>query len=119
MAALFLGSGMSLTVSRMSCLKSGKTRYAFHQLKDCCKKETNGRTAVQDNCCDIKTSQLFLANFQSSQKGQLKTFSFSSLQTPFSYKIDLAYCNSEIKKEGIPPPLHGRQLLSFISVLII
>jgi hypothetical protein len=119
MAVLFLVSGMGITMSRMSCLKSGKTRVAFHELKDCCAKKSDVPVAIKENCCDIKTSSLKLANFQSSQKGQLKPV----VVGPFQYN---EFSGTSLKphtisptKEKIPIPKHGRQLLSFISILTI
>ena len=122
LAVIFLVSSMGFTVNKMVCIKSGKTKISFTPLKDCCKEKKSGTPVLKNKCCDITNSSFNLGNFQSSQK--IRIANVFVLQSDFIKNTTIDYPNSACAAEiicfaDIPPPLHGRKLLSFISILII
>ncbi len=122
LAVIFLVSSMGFTVNRMVCIKSGKTKISFTELKDCCKEKNSTTPIVKNKCCDITNSSFNLGSFQSTEKIKVaNTFIELTAYNKFTTS-DYFSCSASseiISYADIPPPLHGRSLLSFISILII
>jgi hypothetical protein len=121
LAVVFLLSSMSFTISSMVCLKSGKGKVSLSVLKDCCgKKElpSTGTYFTKGSCCKISNLFIKLHDFNPSVKisvGQpLVAHDFLNLfsLTP----CILASSEATFHCADLPPPCHGRTLLSFISI---
>jgi hypothetical protein len=122
LVVIFLVSSLGFTANKMVCVKSGKTKLSLVNLKDCCPEKKSSLPVFKSDCCDITNTFFNLSDFQSTQKLQLNKSNdvqsfylipglqsnnyFASVQSPFSFA-------------DLPPPLSGRKLLSFISILII
>ena len=120
--ALLLSS-LGFTVNKLICLKSGKTKISLTHVKNCCTTKKSAIPILKSNCCDLHNTIFNLDNFNPSQK----------VNTPFAVTAVLPVWQDNfivIKSSDndpqlffadLPPPasLHGRQLLSFISILII
>lgn len=140
LASVFLFSSLGFIVSSMVCLKSGKGKVSFAMIEDCCSKTKSSvaKTACcdeendldlpkgfavikQGECCDINNYTFNLNDFQNSQKLSLEQpivlnsfFYISEKVTSTSVENKLAFQYSDL-----PPPLYGRTLLNFISILTI
>ena len=122
LAMIFLVSSMGFTVNKMVCIKSGKTKISFSALKDCCREKKSGTPVLKNKCCDITNSSFNLESFERPEK--IKVANTFVLQPAFINNTTIDYSNSACAAEiisfaDIPPPLYGRKLLSFISILII
>jgi hypothetical protein len=122
LAVIFLVSSLGFTANKMVCLKSGKTKLSLTHVKSCCPEKKSTLPVVSSQCCDITNTSFNLADLHNTSKSQVsESFAFlpffiipgytfndpsTSNETPFSF-ADLL------------PPLAGRDLLSFISILII
>lgn len=142
LAIIFLFSSLGFTISSMVCLKSGKGKISFAIIEDCCSKSkqeapvsktgccndekefTSTETfaiITKGDCCDINNYTYKLNDFQNSQKLAVEQpivlnsiFHTSEfLPVPTSEKVLTFYYTN------LPPPLHGRTLLNFISTLTI
>ncbi len=119
MASVFLLSSLGLTVNKMICLESGNQQLSLTPLKDCCPENENDLTTIGSDCCDIQNTSFHLNDFQPSQEFSSQS---GSEAIPASFIFNKS-CSS-VQKEilffaDLPPPLHGRALLHFISVLTI
>ncbi len=122
LALVFLASSLGLTVNKMVCGKRGKTKFSFTALKQCCKEKKSTLPVVRKKCCDITNTSFNLGNYQSSEKvsisnsacHQLFYLDLKTVETKVSalHNENFQYCD-------LPPPLHGRHLLTFISTFII
>ena len=138
LAIVFLLSSLGFTISKMSCIKTGKSKLSLVALEDCCiKKEKKSEinccddevaeanpnlTAIsKSDCCDINNTTFDLSDFHSSSKEKLpqaSDFEFILFQTNAStcnFSSDLPY------KYFLESPfsLSSRELLSKFSILII
>lgn len=121
LAVLFLVSSLGFTVNKMICLKSGKAKISFTKFNDCCKKNKSEIPVVKANCCALNNTSFTLGDYNFVQK--------NTVSSSINYIAVLNYSNSviailknnpsKIFYSDLPPPLHGRQLLSFISILIL
>lgn len=119
--AIFLLSSLGFTINKMICLKSGKEKVSLVSLKDCCPEKKDKPPTLKPICCDIQNSTFKLKDFSPSQKNELplsqELIIFSTLNHPISSTIqkqNLVFVIAEL-----PPSLHGRSLLNFISTLTI
>ncbi len=136
LAVVFLLSGFGFTIGKMVCLKSGKTKVSLSIAEDCCKKIKKQNVACCDDeaqiqeeitiikkgeCCDISNTHLQLKDFNPSQKNGVPEANCFSL--PFSeitlVNTSLNSTHSKLFFADLPPHLHGRSLLNFISILTI
>ncbi|MDQ3047502.1 MAG: hypothetical protein M3R27_08155 [Bacteroidota bacterium] len=119
MASVFLLSSLGLTVNKMICLESGNQKVSLTPLQDCCPENENDLASVESDCCDIQNSSFHLNDFQPSQEFSNQTFA-KALPVSFVYNTPDTDIHKEILSyTDLPPPLHGRALLRFISVLTI
>jgi hypothetical protein len=121
LVAAILVSSLGFTANKMVCLKSGKTKLSLVNIKDCCPDE-EARTEVKADCCDITNTFFDLNDFLQSEKSELvqplaiqsfyvdQILSFRSLSQ--EQKLIISFTD-------LPPPLFGRALLNYISVLTI
>lgn len=118
----FLVSSMGFTVNKMVCLKNGRVKLSFTPVKSCCPEKKAAIPIIKATCCDLTNTSFNLGDSQTSQKLQISQSLFvkSFLRNePFSLngntnaKISLSHFSD------LPPPLYGRKLLSYISILII
>ncbi|MCE9538647.1 MAG: hypothetical protein K8R85_05450 [Bacteroidetes bacterium] len=121
LAMVFILSSLGFTINKMVCLKSGKVKISLSNLKDCCPEEKSSLPVIKAQCCDINNTSFHLNDFNSSQKNNIPvaddcvlainkySFATQNYNTP----------SSKLVFTDLPPPLYGRQLLSFISILII
>ena len=141
LAAVFLFSSLGFTISSMVCLKSGKEKISLAKMEDCCVKIAEPVAPEKDacceekesslpekiisiekgNCCDINSYTFNLNDFQNSQKVSLEQpiaissfFFIPDLFTSERIENKLVYNSTDL-----PPPLYGRTLLNFISILTI
>ena len=121
LAILFLVSSLGFTVNKMICLKSGKTKISFTKFTDCCKKNKSGLPVVKANCCDLNNTSFNLDDYNFVQKNNVPTATnfIAVLHYNITSTLISNNASSKIFFSDLPPPLYGRQLLSFISVLII
>lgn len=133
-AVIFLLSGFGFTISKMICMKSGKTLISLSAIEDCCtKSKKKGYSDEEQNkneldfkfeksgCCDISNTVLQLQKFQTSKNNKTEATVLSLLPCKYSFSSN----NTIIAKTNnlffAPPPprLHGKTLLNLISVLTI
>ncbi|HEY0030090.1 MAG TPA: hypothetical protein VGC65_04985 [Bacteroidia bacterium] len=129
LAVIFLFSSLGFTISSMVCLKSGKGKISLSALEDCCSKKQTvppaedqpGSVIKKGDCCAINNYTIKLTDFQAAQKTMAEQPAvFSSLFLPADYTIATSAKQSSVfLYSDLPPPLYGRQLLSFISTLVI
>jgi len=105
----------------MVCFKSGKTKISLTQLKDCCPKKESANPVVKAQCCDINNTSFHLNDFNSSSKKNIPTAGDVVLAINKYAFIHTQYnhLTAVIVTADPPPPIYGRQLLSFISILTI
>ncbi len=121
MVVVLLLSGLGFTINKMVCLKSGKTKISLTHVKSCCGKKGSEQSTIKSNCCDLTNTSFDLRDFNSSQKVNVPfadNFVFTTWQNDLVPKTNI-YKTSNLIAADLPPPLHGRQLLCFISTLII
>lgn len=141
LASVFLFSSLGFTISSMVCIESGKGEVSLAVIEDCCVKNQTTSVAKIDccdhdeeldlpkgfavikkgECCDINNYSFKLNDFQNTQKLSLEQpivlnsfFYISEKITSTSVENKLAFQYSDL-----PPPLYGRTLLNFISILTI
>lgn len=136
LAVLFLLSSLGFTVGKMVCLKSGKTKVSLSSVEDCCakakKQNANCCDEEQENtssdfvvkksdCCDISNTTLQLNDFNPSHKKELTAVEHTLFisESSFYFNTSVTENKSILSFADLPPPLHGRTLLNFISVLTI
>lgn len=124
LAFSFLLSSLGFTVNKMVCLKSGESKVSLIALKDCCpgEEEEESGCFLSHSCCDITNTYFDLSDFSSASKVSVEeqiTVQPLFYNSQISFQIDPVSQTSANLYADLPPPLHGRQLLSFISVLII
>lgn len=121
LAMVFLLSSLGFTINKMVCFKSGKTKISLTQLKDCCPKKESANPVVKAQCCDINNTSFHFNDFNSSSKKNIPTAGDCVLSiNKYSFKlINYHNLSTELFFADLPPPLYGRQLLSFISILVI
>lgn len=131
LALVFLFSSFGFTVSSMVCLKSGKGKVSLAYMEDCCAKKENSASEnpvpVNDfiikkaSCCEINNYSIRLNDFQNAQK--LSPEQPVILHTLFNAAEALHVSQTSpalaYGYTDLPPPLHGRTLLNFISILLI
>ncbi|MES2286978.1 MAG: hypothetical protein V4547_14905 [Bacteroidota bacterium] len=121
LAMVFILSSLGFTINKMICFKSGKVKVSLSHLKDCCAEEKSALPIVKAQCCDINSTSFHLNDFNSSQKNNVPVADDCVLAIN-KYSFPCGNYNTPSSKllfADLPPPLYGRQLLSFISILII
>jgi hypothetical protein len=119
LAVVFVLSSLGFTINKMVCLKSGKTKVSLTHVKDCCPEKKSTIPVVKAQCCDIQNSSFKLTDFNPSQKHnvpvsfELVSFITSSISVPNHVDSKLFVLHFA----DLPPPIHGRTLLNFISTL--
>lgn len=134
LAVLILLFSFGFTINKMICLKSGITEVSLGNIKDCCEAEDpTPSTDVKDNCCDLNSTAYSLKEVHccdlSSTAFYLSDYSPSeqhSIPGAIDYMLPVSFLTTankavENKKlvlvySDLPPPLYGKNLLSFISV---
>lgn len=142
LAAIFLFSSLGFTISSMVCLKSGKGKVSLAMIEDCCSPKKATTQATTTNCCDEENELPVLSGLDVIKKGECcdinnYTFNLKDFQNAQKLSIDQPaisqsiFCFSEIvsstvsenklafQYSDLPPPLYGRTLLNFISILTI
>ena len=120
LALTFLLSSLGVTINKMSCLKSGKTHISFIPFKDCCPEKNSSKTIIKSPCCDINNTSFKLNDFDPAQKSNIPVVDKAIFLKQVSVKQTILNTTaSKLSFADLTPPLHGRQLLSFISILII
>lgn len=122
LAVVFLISSLGFTVNKMVCIKSGKTKFSLTALTDCCKGKKTEGAVIKKKCCLITNSTFNLGNYQNSKKINVENtivLENSSTRTDKTNCIESTANSKVTAYADLPPPLHGRDLLSFISTLII
>ncbi len=121
LAVVFILSSLGFTINKMICFKSGKVKVSLSQLKDCCPEEKSSLPVIKAPCCNINSTSFHLNDFNSSQKNNIPVADDCVLAIN-KYACTNGNYNRPSSKfifADLPPPLYGRQLLSFISILII
>jgi hypothetical protein len=123
LAVVVLVSGMSFTVKKMVCLSSGNVEVGLYTLEDCCSDEQDASfedVRIDSRCCDF-SSQVFTLDKEAMLKGSsLKKADIDLVQFPRTNAFRLS---AQVRQPprftfaNLPPPLSGRQLLSFINML--
>ena len=141
LATVFLFSSLGFTISSMVCLKSGKGKVSLSVIEDCCVKTQTASVAKKDccvheeeldvpqglavikkgECCDINNYTFSLKDFQNSQKQSIEqpTISQSIFYTSELIASTVSENKLAFQYSNLPPPLYGRTLLNFISILTI
>ncbi|MBL7884435.1 MAG: hypothetical protein JNL69_10235 [Bacteroidia bacterium] len=121
LASIFLLSSLGFTINKMVCLKSGKEKVSFVSLKDCCPEKKSSTPIVKSMCCDIQNSTFKLQDFNPSQKNELPHSQELAIFSSSNYSITTTIIahTPTLLFADLPPPLHGRSLLNFISILTI
>lgn len=124
LAVTVLISGMSFTVKKMVCLSSGDVQVGLYSLDGCCGEEEDfcEDSQVEEKCCEYSTQVLDLDKDITIKESSLKQLDLSLLQFSPIYIFSLQVRSQKTPRfsfADLPPPLSGRQLLSFISALVI
>lgn len=142
LAVIFLFSSLGFTISSMVCLKSGKGKVSLAMIEDCCSPKKATTPAATTNCCDeekklpvlsgldvikkgeccdINNYTFNLKDFQNSQKQSVDQPPISQSLFYFSEIVSSTVSESKLAFQfsDLPPPLYGRTLLNFISILTI
>ncbi len=122
LALVFLLSSLGFTVNKMTCFKSGRVKVSLVAQKDCCPERESSIPLIKSKCCDLSNTYFNLSDVQHSQKLSLeKQFSAKApfLNSQVYSKSSIFSKSSVIPFADLPPPLYGRTLLNFVSVLII
>ena len=105
----------------MVCLKNGASTISFMPKDDCCKEEKPSQPALATNCCDNVNFAIILKDYNFSEKNSV----------PAAAVLCIAICGYSFAQPQPAPfytakkinnprhALHGRELLSFISTLLI
>ncbi len=121
LATVFVLSSLGFTINKMVCLKSGKTKISLTHVKDCCPEKKSTTPVVKAQCCDIQNSSFKLTDFSVAQKHELpcsqELISFSEYS--FATVPSAVQTISVLSFADLPPPLSGKSLLHFISILLI
>ncbi|MBN8696202.1 MAG: hypothetical protein J0L87_06705 [Bacteroidetes bacterium] len=121
LATVFVLSSLGFTINKMVCLKSGKTKISLTHVKDCCPEKKSSIPVVKAQCCDIQNSSFKLTDFSVAQKHELpcsqELISFSEYS--FAAVPSAVQTVSVLSFADLPPPLSGKSLLHFISILLI
>ena len=124
LAVVVLVSGMSFTIKKMVCLSSGDVQVGWYSLDGCCGEEESSCEDVSLNsmCCEYSMQVIDLDKDITFKETPLKQLDFTLLQfipiCIFSLKSQ-AQPSPRFSFTDLPSPLSGRQLLSFIRVLVI
>ena len=103
------------TFSRMVCLESGYTKYAFTEQGDCCAKQNLHSVRIEKPCCDILNQIISVDDFTHTFTKTLKAnFNFTPLFIS-SVRSIIRSCTHNFPQyiSSIPPPLGGTDFLSF------
>ena len=136
LAIIFLLSSLGFTINKMACLKSGKIELSLVAIEDCCAKEEikdacceeenfqsdeQGTSITRSDCCEITNTSFDLSEFQKTEKNNIPPVSSNELILLPNTLTNPFYIHTSEKNifADLSVPLHGRQLLSFISILII
>ena len=121
LAMVFILSSLGFTINKMICLKSDKVKISLSELKDCCPQKKSSLPVIKAKCCDINNTSFHLNDFNSSQKNDVPVAESCVLAIDQSSFVNSNSINptSKLIFADLPPPIYGRQLLSFISILII
>lgn len=122
LSVIFLLFSFGFTINKMVCLKSGKMKVSLSNIKDCCSMES--KTAipvVKAHCCDINSTAFHLNDYNPSQQYSMPvvvhyTLPLNQKEISFGYYWDKTL---KLIAANLPPPIYGKQLLSFISVFVI
>lgn len=122
LATLVLLYSTGFTLNKMLCLKSGKSKTSFTWVDDCCSKEgaADEVPVLKTMCCDNTSAFFHLNEYNPSQQNEIPAVANCLL--PYSYDlISVVAINSHTPHifPDAPSPYQGKQLLSFISVLLI
>jgi hypothetical protein len=119
LAGIFLMSTLGLSVNKMICLESGREKISLTPLKDCCPDMGDKQESVAGHCCDIQNSYFHLNDFSPSAKSEVSHPGVISLIASFNPLPAKVFRPDVQSYADLPPPLHGRDLLTHISVLVI
>lgn len=141
LVAVFLFSSLGFTISSMVCLKSGKGKVSLSAIEDCCAKPQTASIAKKEccaheeelvlpegfaiikkgECCDINNYTFNLTDFQNAQKQSIEQPAISQSIFYSSELISSTVSGNKLAYQysDLPPPLYGRTLLNFISILTI
>lgn len=124
LAVIILVSGMSFTVKKMVCLSSGNVQVGLYSLDGCCGDDEDSceDTKVDSRCCDYSSQVLSLDKdvaFKTSSFNQLDLIALQFAPVRIFSIHPQEQDNFRCSFADLPPPLSGRQLLSFIGILII
>lgn len=121
LTVLFLVSTLGLTLNKMVCQKSGKTKLSLTAIKNCCKEQNSNCFVIKKKCCTITNNTFNLGDFQITQKLKVERslgFLAPSVRSNMIVKA-VILTQTKIYILEKPPALYGRQLLFFISTLTI
>lgn len=121
LATVFILSSLGFTINKMVCLKSGKTKISLTHVKDCCSDKKSATPIVKAQCCDIHNSSFKLTDFSVAQKHDVPCSQELMFFSEFSFTVvpSSLQKNAVLTYSDLPPPLSGRSLLQFISILLI
>ncbi|MES2591385.1 MAG: hypothetical protein V4608_05840 [Bacteroidota bacterium] len=118
---LFLVSSLGLTINKMVCLKNGKVKVSLTHAKDCCPEKSSSAYSIEAPCCVVNNTSFHLTDFNPSPENKIPVISDCAL--PYYHAKSEAFIytkeTTNLFFADLPPPPHGKQLLSFISILII
>ena len=122
LSVLILLFSFGFTINKMVCLKSGSIRASLSDIQDCCSNEKETTLpVVKAHCCDLSSTAFHLNDYNPSEQHSVHAALNCSLI--LNQKATAPYCiktsNLVLFYTDLPPPLHGKQLLQFISVFII
>lgn len=131
LAAVVLLSGTGFTVKKMICLSSGAVEVGLYSLDGCCAAEEQAEDDCTEQaaaeisdpgCCEFSSKSFFLAQDIVLKQNSVESIDFIALepQSLYNFRLPVAAVKTEVLSYAdLPPPLAGRDLLHFISVLTI
>lgn len=121
LATVFVLSSLGFTINKMVCFKSGKTLLSLTHVKDCCPDKKSTIPVVKAQCCDIQNTSFKLTDYSVAQKHELPASQelISPSEYSFTFIPAAVQTVAVLSFADLPPPLSGRSLLQFISILLI
>lgn len=121
LALVILSVSGGFTLSKMICLESGYTQYAFTKQSDCCDKGNLPPVRFEKPCCDISNQIISVDNYTPSFAKALKAdFSLVATLTPSLPVVEtLINQISSHYVTTLPPPLSGIDFLLSIHKLTV
>jgi hypothetical protein len=120
LALLTITATGGITISKMVCNGSGKQSWFLGKSHDCCKSENKHGDQLKGDCCDVKSADIKVSQYQSTRETNAPDEDVQTDRFPvLSFFLRFFDAPSSTGSGGKSPPslsISGYSLLKFISV---